>query len=100
MYLRTLFGCCASCRRRAGRDDYKWMGRGPLDGDEEIWRGTNVLEGSITSAILIASVVSRYALCQRGGGEDDNGENDRGGETHVEIWSWGESVLHEKVSTS
>jgi len=88
--LRTLFGCCASCRPRGGRDDYKWVGEGPLDGSEKIWRGTNVLEGGISSAILIASVVSRYAFCQRRGGEDDDGENDRGGETHAEIWSWGQ----------
>ena len=77
MCLRTLFGYCASCRQREGRDDYKWVGEGPLDGSEKkIWRGTNVLEGGITSAILITSVVPRYALCQRGGGEDDDGEND------------------------
>jgi hypothetical protein len=54
----------------------------------KVWRGTNVLEGGITSAVLIASVVSRYAFCQRRGGKDDDGENDRGGETHVEIGGW------------
>lgn len=49
-------------------------------------RESATIEGSITSAVLVASVVAR--LCQCRGGKDDDGDDDRGGETHIETWGW------------